>query len=865
MKVSRRLTVGFGIILFLAVAMGSIGVLGMNTLQSSGVQMYENQVANLKYVNAAVSAFHMMRIENRNVIMNSLYDDKKGAIDRFDSFESYASDFLHHMDISKKNATTEELHKFHDKILDLFLGSYLPLVRRNIQRSIDDIPDHNNRLYINVDIMHLSLVTSEIENLMVGLIDLNTAIALQSSIDNVWQTQFFITLQIFLLVIAIIIAVGIELYIIRGISVPINEAVAVLEQVAHGNFTARITGNYKGDFKVIKDTLNETTAKVSDYLYDKTFAERQAREQAERESQYKSYFLANMSHEIRTPMNAILGIAEIQMQNETLSQDSAKAFNQILESGDLLLNIINDILDFSEIEEGKLELDIVKYDIHDMINSIVKLNHHRYESKLLQFNVKVDENTPLEMFGDAHRIKQILNNILSNAFKYTDEGAVDFTVSAECSNQSDDVTLILCVSDTGQGMTQIQIDKLFYDFTRFNINKNRTITGIGLGMNITKRLVDLMGGEISVQSEPGKGSLFTVSLVQKRCGTAVCGNDLISDSVIAKKTQLVQEYMPYGSVLVVDDVLSNLYVMQGMMQPYGLNIEIVISGFEAIEKIENGNVYDIIFMDHMMPKMNGIETVKKLREMGYTQTIIAFTANALVGQLNMYLQNGFDALITKPIDSLELDRLLIEHIKNKKDQNVNNAANYTERKINTKKDDLNIRNIRKFFLVDAEKAINILNNINLNTISNEEMDFYIVTIHGMKTALANVDEKKLSSFALKLENAGRDRNFQVITGETKKFVNDLKKIIEKLKKSAMDEDINKSSDDIAGNEILLKEKLQVIKQACTALNKKEAKEALNELNLKKWPANIEAALDEISALLLHSDFEKAADIAERLF
>ncbi|MCL2809523.1 MAG: hypothetical protein FWD24_05600, partial [Treponema sp.] len=252
----------------------------------------------------------------------------------------------------------------------------------------------------------------------------------------------------------------------------------------------------------------------------------------------------------------------------------------------------------------------------------------------------------------------------------------------------------------------------------------------------------------------------------------------------------------------------------------------------------------------------------KLREMGYTQTIIAFTANALVGQLNMYLQNGFDGLITKPIDSLELDRLLIEYIKNRKDPNVTKAAKYTERQINIKKDDLNNRNIEKYFLLDAEKAINILNNIDFNTISDEEIDFYVVTIHGMKTALANVDEKELSDFASKLEQAGRDRNMTFLSNETEIFIEAIQGLIKKIKVSMMENDVNKSGEITAEDEIFLKEKLLFIKNACLAFNKKDVKEVLNELNSKKWSSNIESALDEISTLLLHSDFEKAAEIAD---
>jgi len=884
MNVSKKLTMGFSIVLVLAVAMGSTGIIGMRALQSSGIHMYENQVVSLKYVNAAMSKFNMMRIENLFVIINSFYDDKKGAIDRLNKFEEYSSEFILHMEMSKEIAVTDELQEFHERILNIYINTYLPLARKNIERSIDDIPDHNNKLYINVEIAHLSMVTAEIENLMTGLIEYNSAQAHQSNIENVRMTQFFIIVQILLLAIAIFFAISITLYIIRSIAVPINEAFAVLKQVAQGDFTARINGNYKDDFKIIKEAINDTAAKVSDYLNEKIDIEHQAREQAERESYYKSVFLANMSHEIRTPMNAILGIAEIQLQKETLSQNSGKAFSQILESGDLLMNIINDILDFSKIENGKLELIAVNYNIHSLINSTVQLNLLRYESKPLLFNVKVDENTPLELFGDELRIKQILNNILSNAFKYTDEGAVELTVSSEPLNQNntddENTTLIFCVSDTGQGMTEAQIEKLFNDFTRFNINENRTITGTGLGMSITKRLVDLMNGDISVQSEPGKGSVFTVRLPQKRCSSAVYGSEYpqttaavkyqrfsfnsryqadarhpAGESTITKKTLFIREYIPYGNILVVDDVESNLVVAKGMLLPYGLNVETVTSGFDAIEKVKNGSIYDIIFMDHMMPKMNGIETVKILRDMGYTNSIIAFTANALVGQSQIYLQNGFDGFISKPIDSRELNQLLIEHFKNSNQTEIINAA-YEKHK--TKKNNSYPGNVEMFFINDAENAINVLNSMDFNAINNEEIDLYIITTHGMKTALANVGENELSGFASKLEHAGRERNLAFISGETGTFIYSLQRMIEKLKTPEND------STDLCEDFVYLRNELQLINEACIALDKKKAKTAINNLKQKRWQADVNTALDDITILLLHSEFEKAAEAAKSL-
>jgi len=499
-----------------------------------------------------------------------------------------------------------------------------------------------------------------------------------------------------------------------------------------------------------------------------------AKNLAEQSNRSKSIFLSQMSHEIRTPMNAILGIAEIHLRDETIQQVTKEAFGRIYESGDLLLKIINDILDLSKIEAGKLELSIVKYDIPSLINDTAQLNLMRYESKPIEFCIEADENIPVYLYGDELRIKQVLNNILSNAFKYTDEGKIEFAVSAETDN-ADNATLVFRISDTGQGMTEDQIARLFDEYSRFNLNTNRTIVGAGLGMSITKRLVDLMNGSIAVQSESGKGSVVTVRVPQKLAGTEVFGSEVVkklqdfnfTSTTLTNKTQFIREHMPYGSVLVVDDVQSNIYVAKGMLLPYGLKIDTASSGFEAIKKVDDGNVYDIIFMDHMMPKMDGIEATKIIRSMGYTQPIVALTANALIGKAEMFLQNGFDRFISKPIDSRELNIILNELIRNKQPSPI--------QKNNTNDE------LTALVAKDIENAIAVLEELlpELNS-TKENLELYTTTVHGVKSALFNIGETQLSNAALKLEKESANWETSVITDETRELINSLRSFLEKL-------------------------------------------------------------------------------------
>jgi len=412
------------------------------------------------------------------------------------------------------------------------------------------------------------------------------------------------------------------------------------------------------------------------------FERRKAHEEADIANQAKSSFLANMSHEIRTPMNSILGVTDILMQKELLPADIEDGLSRIYTSCDMLLGIINDILDFSKIEAGKLDILPAQYKTASLINDSVQLNMTRIYGKPIEFEVQVDENVPAKLIGDELRIKQILNNLLSNAFKYTDSGKVTLSVVSDSGPGDEFVTLVLIVRDTGQGMTRGQLSRLFDEYSRFTNDFNSAIEGTGLGLAITNRLISLMNGGIQVESEPGVGSMFAVRLPQKYVDSDVVGNQVAENLrqfrmnyvVRSRRGQVAHNPMPYGSILVVDDFEANLYVAEGLMKPYGLQIDKVQSGLEAIEKIKSGKVYDVIFMDHMMPDLDGIETTGYLRSFGYNEPIVALTANAVAGQADVFLEKGFDDFISKPIDIRNLDLVLNKYIRDKQPPEVIKAA-----------------------------------------------------------------------------------------------------------------------------------------------------------------------------------------------
>jgi signal transduction histidine kinase/FixJ family two-component response regulator/HPt (histidine-containing phosphotransfer) domain-containing protein len=402
--------------------------------------------------------------------------------------------------------------------------------------------------------------------------------------------------------------------------------------------------------------------------------------EAETASEAKSRFLASMSHEMRTPLNAIIGFSELELGKEKdsdVKSGTQESLEKIYSSGVTLLGLINDILDISKIESGKFELVLTNYDIPSLINDTVVLNIVRIGSKPIVFKLDIEENLPAKLFGDELRIKQILNNLLSNAFKYTKEGQVALHIHCERDNAG--VWMTCTVSDTGMGIREEDIGRLFGDYSQVDIGSNRHIEGTGLGLAITKRMVEMMDGSITVDSEYGKGSTFTVRFLQGFVNDTVIGKPLADNLKEFRYTmarqdrnkQLVRAYIPYAKVLVVDDVATNLDLAKGIMKPYGMTVDCVTSGPAAIERMRKGEPrYNAIFMDHMMPGMDGIEAVRIIRnEIGgeYTKTvpIIALTANAIIGNEEIFLNNGFQAFLTKPIDIMKMNDAINRWVRDK--------------------------------------------------------------------------------------------------------------------------------------------------------------------------------------------------------
>lgn len=385
------------------------------------------------------------------------------------------------------------------------------------------------------------------------------------------------------------------------------------------------------------------------------------KEKAEAASKAKSDFLANMSHEIRTPINAILGNDELILR-ETKESETLDYAKNIKVSSKALLSLINDILDFSKIESGKLNIIPVEYKLSTILSDVYHMILTRAQDKALELKVDIDQNMPSTLFGDEVRIRQICSNLLTNAIKYTNSGYVLLKVhSTPIENNL--VNLIIEVQDTGVGISENNIKYLFNSFSRIDEKLHRNIEGTGLGLAITKQLVELMDGSIQVKSVLGKGSTFSVTLPQQVISAAPIGNFLLQTDNV-QPTYHEEFHAPNARILVVDDVNMNLKVFAGLLKKTQIQVDTAISGAECLKKICDTK-YDIIFLDHMMPNMDGIETfrvMKSLETKNDNTPVIMLTANALEGARDEYINEGFANYLSKPIHADLLEKMIQDYL-----------------------------------------------------------------------------------------------------------------------------------------------------------------------------------------------------------
>jgi signal transduction histidine kinase/CheY-like chemotaxis protein len=600
---------------------------------------------------------------------------------------------------------------------------------------------------------------------------------------------------------------------------------------------------------------------------------RQTMKSLEATSRYKSDFLAKMSHEIRTPMNAIAGMSELALR-ENLPPAASEHIKTIKQASANLLSIINDILDLSKIESGKLEIIPTDYLFPSLVNNVADIIKMRSMDSNLQFTANIDGSIPNMLFGDETRVRQILLNVLSNAVKYTKKGFISFSVKGKITEE-DTVLLTIEVADSGIGIKQEDMAKLFGDFVQVDLAVNRGVEGTGLGLAITKNLVKAMGGDISVYSEYGKGSTFTIMLPQK-ISSAKTLAEIENQKETGKATARFNA--PNARILVVDDISTNLQVAKGLLLPYKMQIDLCLSGAEAIQAIKV-NRYDLLFMDHMMPEIDGVEAVKRIRELGDEEPyyrnlpIIALTANAISGVKEMFLASGFNDFLSKPIDTVKLNIILEKWIPKEKQEKpqeeikADNESDFTVIEIDGVDVEKGIsmmggtvKNYLRALAVFHKDGIQKIGEIK-KSLETDNYPLYTIYVHGLKSAAANIGANELSEAAKQLEMAGKQGDFEFIKLRNAQFLTSLQALLDSINVviAANIEELSKSTDYEA-----LRSGLVKLKEAIDATNRTAIDEAANGLRKFTQAFDVGFDVEVIVQDALIGEYEEAKSMIDKL-